>query len=126
MEITESMVYWITRLDGVVNMLTGLVVLSGILSVIACVVALYAYDDGDWPVVRKISRYVVCFLGSLLLFATALVLTPNTKQMCAIKVIPIIASDGDVKEIPSDIVNLAKEWIEAFRPEAREDSHEND
>ena len=36
--------------------------------------------------------------------------------MCAIKVIPLVANDETVQELPSKVVELADEWLDELRP----------
>ena len=107
MEITENMVYWITRLDSIrwIPVLVALPVL-----VKGCVL----WFSGETPRTNLVRAMIYWFV--FMLFAISVMFIPTTKQMCAIKIIPIIAKNEDMKEIPGEITKLAREWIEELSP----------
>ena len=41
---------------------------------------------------------------------------PTTKEMCAIKLVPMIANDEQVQELPNKVVDLANEWLDELKP----------
>lgn len=41
---------------------------------------------------------------------------PTTKEYCAIKVIPAIANNQQVQELPNKVIELANEWMEELKP----------
>lgn len=121
--ITHSMIYWITRLDGI-NALFGVMLTLSIITVIAIGVKCFldiADDDADEPefkVCLKIcKRALVVFIVAVIGF----VMTPTTKEAAAIVVIPKIANSETVQELGSNFVQLANDWLVELRPNKDKD-----
>ena len=110
MEITESTIYWITRLDGI-NVALG--VLLAVTTVMGSLVCLIGSLEEEWAFIRRFAPKAVAIT---LVLTLALVFIPTTKEICAIKVIPVIVNDDSVQKIPGDIAELAHEWLEELRP----------
>jgi len=121
--ITESEMYWLTRLDHLhiiaVAISVTVVILSGIWLVVSsiCHAVNHAEENTDLlPVSRKSLRWSIpCFLLSWVLIASAGFI-PTTKEMCAIKAIPVIVNNEQVQELPNKVVELANEWIDELKP----------
>ena len=130
--MTESMVYWITRLDGIRGFCFGIqtfAVLFAILGIIAAIVALCinvtAEEEGSDDDARIASG--ICKIACKVwipAFCIAMVcsfarmFTPTTKEMIAIKVIPQIASTENVdkiKGISKDMLDITAEWLKDMR-----------
>ena len=105
--ITGSEIYWITRLDS-------LKVIPFIIATPPLVVGfmIWVKSDEPWSNIVRPSKY--WFLALCLCFVTVFI--PTTKEMCAIKIIPMVANQEDIKEIPANIADLANEWIEELKP----------
>ena len=114
--ITGSEIYWITRMDGIRGFFIGSTIILGVCLVfsVGAVIFSYAPPKEDWR--RKVAMIGVINLLLFLFSSTAAILTPSTKEMCAIKVIPAIANNENVQELPNKIVELANEWIEELKP----------
>ena len=124
--ITESGIYWITRMDYIQTALfvlggitTGLAVVSFVISAFCCMTNVIR-GDSDAKRMMVVSKKTflastVCGLifGSILLSAC---FVPSTKEMCAIKIIPRIVNNKEVQELPNKVVELANEWLEDLRP----------
>jgi len=114
--ITEAQMYWLTRLDEIKTAVVGI----GVISILICAVALtfsciIRFDDKD----KRATKFVISSAIGLLFSALLLslhIFVPTTKQMCAIKIIPMITNDEQVQEIPNKLVELADEWIEELKP----------
>ena len=130
--MTESMIYWITRLDGIRGLCFGIqtfAVLFAILGIIAAIVALCisvtAEEEGSDDDARIASG--ICKIACKVwipAFCIAIVcslartFTPTTKEMIAIKVIPQIASTENVdkiKGISKDMLDITAEWLKDMR-----------
>ena len=130
--MTESMIYWITRLDGIRGLCFGIqtfAVLFAILGIIAAIVALCirvgAEEEGSDDDARIASG--ICKIACKIwipAFCIAVVcslartFTPTTKEMIAIKVIPQIASVNNVekiKNISKDMLDVTAEWLKDMR-----------
>jgi len=111
--ITESQIYWITRMDYIQTALfvlggitTGLAVVGFIISAICCMLNVIS---GDSEAKRMMSA---CFV-------------PSTKELCAIKVIPKIVNNEEVQELPNRVVELAGEWLENLKPEKYQEERQD-
>ena len=130
--MTETTMYWITRLDGVRSlldssgMLCGVVFFAGalfwvIFASIRKANERYNRDDhvdSDWAQANAIANTAKPFalwgLALSTVFSVALVFIPTTREMVAIKVIPAIASPEmreKLKDVSRDFVDVAAEWL---------------
>lgn len=124
MEITEWQVYWITRCDGLKVTLIGIgiayaiiIALSAFIKIIALYETCSTEERGQaaLDLKKSLRKYMFYSITLVFLFLTA-ALIPTTKQMCAIKVIPVIANNGQVQELPNKILELSNEWMEELKP----------
>ena len=117
MDVTPWTIYWITRLDSV-NVVLGLFVgLALILTVLSVGFLLSSIDADDENGIRWAKRGIFGFSALLLGLGAVTVLTPSTKQMAAILVIPAIVNNEGVQEVGGELVDLAREWMRELRPE---------
>lgn len=123
MEITPWMVYWIAKLDTIRDACIGAAALLAFVSVILLAVG-FALKDDEEPEHKTIGRRLhwhTRWVGpAVLVFWAAAVFTPTTKQMVAILVVPAVANNEDVQGLGSDLVTLAREWMQELRPKARD------
>ena len=95
--MSESTIYWITRLDGINNLLACLIGILVIIFVLAfCLAYALKNCDADDPERKRlepeVKKVIVVSFWSIAAVALALVFTPTTKEMVAIKVIPALAN----------------------------------
>lgn len=110
--ISPWTVYWITRLDDIQRVLAFVAVIGTIMGVAyTCynVIELERRPPKIWLVVALVAFFVA-----------GAVLTPSTKDACAIYLIPKIANNESVQEIGGDVQTLAHEWLEELRPKKAE------
>ena len=131
--ITESTIYWITRLDYISGLVLGLAIFMTI-AIVFCVACFfiaaeerqYTYDD------KKIAKYnstmdnsirsiYICSFFALFLWV-AFALTPNTKEMCMIKVIPMLANSEAVDRLGKDGKDIYELGIKKIKEELTGDS----
>ena len=130
--MTETMIYWITRLDGIRGLCFGIqtfAVLFTILGIIAAIVATSISvaseeegSDDDARIASGICKiackvWIPAFCIALVC-SFARMFTPTTKEMIAIKVIPQIASTENVdkiKGISKDMLDITAEWLKDMR-----------
>ena len=137
--MTPTMMYWITRLDGIRDLLHGLDMFTAVLAicglVISCVTAIICMamcgescsineivEDSDYKFVRSIRNYTAKFTFCVfvpinILFSTAYVLTPSMKEYCAIKVVPAIVNNAKVQEFGDELYRLGVDWLKELRPQ---------
>lgn len=130
--MTESMIYWITRLDGIRGFCCGIqafAVVFAVLGIIAAIVALCisvtAEEEGSDDEARVASS--ICKIACKIWIpafciamacSLARTFTPTTKEMIAIKVIPQMASVDNVekiKDISKDMLDITADWLKDMR-----------
>lgn len=117
--VTESTIYWITRM----SYLQGFALIISISSLIGAVIYFgvsfvcrsedYKDERHKWNKHHGIAGISI-ILSVILICGACLI--PNTREMCAIKVIPVIVNNEEVQELPVKVIDLANEWIEAVKP----------
>ena len=124
--ITESMVYWITRLDSILSLADVMIALALIGTIGTALIALiekcdtrWRYDDED----RKIPRFLKVFIAmsvTLLFLATSVkMFVPSTKEMVAIKIIPGVASGKTIEELGSGAGRVVEMLVKSLGEEER-------
>ena len=122
--ITESTIYWITRLDNL-RVLFGVclflaAVISGVLGVALCRTnnSMPYWDEEEknrkTQDIYKYNTLLAYDLFLILALILILVFVPTTKEMCAIKVIPSVSNSEIVQKISaqsSQIVEDANKWM---------------
>lgn len=114
--ITETEMYWLTRLtslkDGAIGIGAGVMILFGTI----CVISFFAWnlEASDYGKKWFKLSIPIFMLGGLI--ALSNILIPTTKEMCAIKAVPMIVNNNQVQELPNKVVELANEWIEELKP----------
>ena len=130
--MTESMIYWITRLDGIHSFFFFFFMISTILTAVGLTIALTTVflksfvelDESSDEV--RIHDYVFKLALKVLIPAFCIAMTcsltrtfmPTTKEMIAIKVIPQIASVNNVekiKDISEDMLDITTVWLKDMR-----------
>jgi len=128
--ITTTQMYWLTRLDDIRGVLIGLG-LAGIVAVIlAFAVGLglrLKTRDYSWETVEgvkainamgsKLLRVALPLFSAFMIFSfTGFALTPSSRDMAAILVVPAIVNSEKVQVVGSQLYELAVEWMEELRP----------
>ena len=123
--ITGWEIYWFTRLDPLRG-LTGMTAVMGlILSVLMFLLYpafcdIFEYDeDKRRKSLTWTARMQVAVFSATILCAFAHALTPTTKEMAAIKVIPMIADSGSMQklgDVGDNMLDLANEWLRELKP----------
>ena len=122
MNITPSLIYWITRLDSIVMS----AVIALILSLIGSIVLIFGYSvikyEGGGDEADVLVKPLKHILWVLAISTVTAVFVPSSKEVAAMIVIPRVANSESVKDIGDGIVTLAKEWIEELKPSAKKES----
>ena len=121
MNITPSLIYWITRLDTAITFAIIALILSFIASVaVGFTYVIVKYEEGNdkaKPLAKPLKR-IVCVLA---ISTVTAVFAPSSKECAAMIVIPRVANSECIKDIGDGIVTLAKEWIEELKPSVKKD-----
>lgn len=121
--ITHSMIYWITRLQGLNALFAILLASSIVTALVTGFIGLIAMTDGgddepEFKTCMKICKRAV-FVG--IVAAIGVIMLPTTKEAAAIVVIPKIANSETVQELGSNFVQLANDWLVELRPNKDKD-----
>lgn len=106
--MTQSTIYWITRLDTIVIAMR----LSPLVVLIAGLVGVVITIDFDCDELKSALRKLFVFFFALSILAEfGSVFVPTTKEYCAIYAIPKIANNEKVQGEAKEIYELAKSWL---------------
>ncbi len=116
--VTESQIYWITRMDSFSTAATAVGIIFSIAALIFLIVSVCFWceekDCKMFFVALSIQIFCLCIVVGACFI-------PNTKEMCVIKMLPRIINNEQVQELPQQIVELANEWIEELKPPKEQD-----
>jgi hypothetical protein len=105
--ITESTIYWVTRLDAFNNLVTAVSLIS-VIFIIASVIASSIVMGERQSVLNDKGKlilplkFLIGSIISLVVCATLLVFVPTTKEYAAIKILPKIANDEVLNTLSQD------------------------
>ena len=113
-------IYWITRLDCLVNLLTGVIVASCV--VLMLFMVLVSVDkDGDIMSVSKRRKYITIRSIVLAISSVTAVFVPSEKEMMLIyglgQTVDYIQDNEAVKELPDKCVEALDLWLESLTEE---------
>jgi len=117
--ITETEMYWLTRLTSVQAGVFAIGLFSLVLSLIATAIGACVWCDSYGDNKKKGKKAVVLSIPGWVLsvvFLFGSVFVPTTKEMCVIKAIPVIVNNEQVQELPNKVVELANDWIDELKP----------
>jgi hypothetical protein len=124
--ITESEMYWLTRLDAVKDVCQVFMIVAIVLSVASFIVLIISkiislcnesYDFSAKDIkgalaIYKLFRWIFYpIFGLMLVFIMAFTFIPSTKEYAAIKVIPAIANNPELQKDLGDVYKLGVEWL---------------
>lgn len=115
MEISGWTIYWLTRLDSIQDALCTIAVIFGVCGLFGSIV-MFCELGKKWGII--LWAIIIPWL------VAGAALTPSTKDMAAIIVIPKMANSETVHEIGGEMVRLAREWLDELRPVNPEDQRE--
>lgn len=118
MEITPSLIYWITRLDGFVETCTLLAAATFVAAILAGAFFFsLVMDEEDKTNTQYIciKRLFISLVASCVIFWTSAGFIPSTKEMAAIKVIPKIANSERIQNISNELCDLAVDWLKDLK-----------
>lgn len=125
--ITPMQMYWLLKLDNIMNISTLVFMLSMFAFVLCFVLcAIYegdgCYEDAYKKLrrVRNVSFWFVLFFGSIMTFL------PTTKQLAAIYVIPALANNERVQSIGNKTLDISEDLLkltEQYLQDVSTDKH---
>ena len=145
--MTESTLYWITRLDQIHAFFDGLEFATGLLSVIGSIMYVVSYVikavnhqfnhenyiDNDFKAASDIINaikvpLIFCICATFLISLTTTFL-PTTQEMVAMKVIPQVATVETcekMKGISKDFVDVAAKWLDSMKNTSKSESSKSE
>lgn len=117
--ITPWTIYWITRASNISNTLTAVTVVLGIIGAFLMVGGTVAGSLGERADAKGLLRvgWKVAILFAISLVAS--ILTPTTKELAAMIVIPKVANSESVQQLGDGIVDLANQWLVELAPKKK-------
>lgn len=119
--ISESTIYWITRLDSflwVMGVVGWLLITAGVILTVCWYFDWYHKKDRETFRNRVKHPILPIVAGFCVLISTAFI--PSTKQMCVIKILPIVVNNEHVQQLPNKVVELANDWLDELKPKQKE------
>ncbi len=115
--ITSTQMYWLTRLDNLVALGIGAIIIAALLFGVGCIFILATTRGPDDEDVKPIFRRIVKWsLPPFLMGLFVVTFIPTTTQMAAIIVVPKIANSEKVQTVGNQLYDLAVEWMNELKP----------
>ena len=124
-EITPSFIYWMTRLTGF-NVFLGIIMtLSAIAAIIFMIGTIVTKLDcgHEYPIFKK---YFIMSTYIFSLITVLFILTPTTKEACAMYVVPKIVNNEKVQNIGQEFYDLALDWMKELHPKKVKKENKDD
>lgn len=122
--VTESQMYWLTRMDDLRSLLYTVTILSaifGVVAMVALVIVSICASSGDRVLADVVKGRLFRWLGPVLLTLTLCAglthaLLPSTRDYAAIMVIPAVLNSERTATIQKDageLYDLTVEWAKS-------------
>lgn len=118
--ITPMQMYWLTRMTPITNMLGVIVMLLVVVALMLAIATITMpsdiFGEKTHHIRMRLIRTVVAIGILSFVFGFANMLTPTTREMAAILIVPRIANSEKVQTVGNHLYDLAVEWMEELRP----------
>lgn len=109
--ITESSMYWLTRMDYICHALVVILAISGFTIGIVSFAIAMTYNSYEEKANAVCKHVIIPAFIVLILASVGRIFTPTTKELAVIKVVPAIANNETLREDAGELYTLAKEWL---------------
>ena len=121
MTLSALDIYLVTRMDSLKFFFALVTILSAVciaFFVIRWIDASVGCNDEEENKTKRAyaAKRIMIFFCPLLVGAFGVILTPSTKTLAAMYVLPAIVNSEAVQQIPSELTTLAREWLQELRP----------
>jgi hypothetical protein len=141
MNITTMQMYWLVKLDNIIDIIENLgclqvpIIIFALAGAIALTLLYFFAGNGDYDIFEgksneefqvikiKLWKYSgTCIKTGIISAGVAIALgiisdmIPSSKQMAAIMIVPKIANSEKVQTIGNKMYDLAVEWMEELKP----------
>ncbi|MBQ7404179.1 MAG: hypothetical protein IJW05_12170 [Lentisphaeria bacterium] len=121
MEITESQIYWILKLDTIVTMFVFLLILTAILFCIIFITwvvektSIYYEEEHENKKVKFLKNCFIVLTNILVVSLLGIIFIPTTEQMAMIKVVPVIANSEIIGNMSKDGKEIYQLGVDAIK-----------
>ncbi len=119
MEISAFDIWLITRLDAVWALFLALTIASAAATLCSAIGWEVRVSENEAAFALRCFRRSIV---ALILFALPAIACPTTNEAAAMYIIPKIANNEQVQQLPPKLLNLTDEWIEHLSPPADTDT----
>lgn len=116
MNITPFTIYLLTRADVFLAVLEAFIGALICYLIVSLIFVATDVEDNRSDFFLGVKRAWKYSFPLLMLLVFLKVITPTTKEMAAIIVIPAIANNQEVQDLGAEIPKLAREWLEELKP----------
>ncbi|KKN70278.1 hypothetical protein LCGC14_0433040 [marine sediment metagenome] len=109
--MSHWLVYWVLMLDNIRIVLGVLMNISIFIILMAGICSLIGNVEATSKLIKFSKTLLKIFAPAFFLLLILLGLTPSTKQMAAIYLIPKIASNKDIQQLPPKLSKLALQYV---------------
>jgi hypothetical protein len=142
MNITTMQMYWLVKLDNIIDIIENLeswlvpITIFALMGAITLTLLYFFAGNGDYDIFEgksnkefqdikiKLWKYSgTCIKTGIISAGVAIALgiisnmIPSTKQMAAIMIVPCLVNSEKVQTIGNKVYDLAVEWMEELKPE---------
>ena len=124
-EITPSFIYWMSRLTGL-NVFLGIIMTFSAIALFIFLIGMIVTKVEQ--VVEEYGIFKKYLLTSTYIFSlitVLFILTPTTKEACAMYVVPKIINNEKVQNIGQEFYDLALDWMKELHPKKVKKEIEN-
>lgn len=121
MTLSALDIYLVTRMDSLRFFFALVTILSAVciaFFVICWIDAGVGCNDEEETKTKRAyaAKRIMIFFCPLLVGAFGVILTPSTKTLAAMYVLPAVVNSEAVQQIPSELTTLTREWLQELRP----------
>lgn len=117
--ITAWQIYLITRLDALIGVSVGILIFTGLVIIVTLVKWQTDSDNYDWEdnkenLVPIFKKWLKIEFALLIMLLFVIVTIPSSKEAAAILIIPKIANNEHVQNIPNKTLELVEKQLDQW------------
>lgn len=117
--ITAWQIYLITRLDALIGVSVGILIFTGLVIIVTLVKWQTDSDNYDWEdnkenLVPIFKKWLKIEFALLIMSLFVIVTIPSSKETAAILIIPKIANNEHVQNIPNKTLELVEKQLDQW------------
>ena len=113
--------YWIMKLDALSSFFEFLSSIIGLAMGLFIILLIVAYlNDDNIELIKPFKQILIILFIFFIPIVSIAILLPDTKQMCALLVVPKVINytmdNEEMKKMPDQIIKLGSEWLNELSP----------